>query len=180
MAQHREIHTLLGSVVSPRKGFQNHPVTRLYNNEHLVCLVDYHTYTLREMSRRGWSGHKTIVKPEVLELALSKLAPSSCRTWESHVEDIVDKYGQYSVDGDVHDLVTRWSNEQKLLRNNVAEEYVLNHTLTCVDPHCQYLSAHLINEYQDRREQQWANPLQLMPTKGNSSLKGQLETIGVN
>lgn len=175
VAQHREVHTLLGSVVSPRKGFQNHPVTKLYLTDHLPCLIDYHGYTVREMERRGWTGHGTPVKPEVLYLGL-KNTPS-CGTWQDHVKKVVPSTGQYSLHGDMHDLIERWTNEGKGLRNRLAQGYVQSHSGGCSDPDCRRWADDLYLGYNQTFEEHSFNAVPLK-IKGHSSLRGKLELAG--
>lgn len=177
IAQHRETHTLLGSVGSSRKGFQNHPVTKLYLNEHLQCLIDYHEDTVEEMERRGWTGHATPVKPEVESLALARATSSTCDSWKQHVLRIVPETGEYSIQGDMHDLIHRWTKEHKELRNDLAKAYVSSHMVLCGDKDCKSDAAGLIFCHNLALEQHKQLPNMPIRLRGNSSLHGKLETL---
>lgn len=177
VAQHREIHTVLGSVMSVRKGYQNHPVTKLYIGEHLRCLVSYHEVSVMEMLRRAWTGHKTEISSEITRLASERTTLETCASWDDHVVEVVPDRGPNSVDADIHDLVERWTNENKFLRNDIAADIVSAHAVECISDCCRTYSHSLVSEFIDRKAKQLEKPGLLIPTKGNASLKGRLELL---
>lgn len=123
LGQHREIHALLGSLKSPWRGYQNHPVTKLYQGEHRGCLIDYHERTLDEMLNRGWHGHKTPLSPE--DLAQMRL--SACGSWDEHAAQQTELYPVHGIDRDLHELAERWVNESKPVRNLEAATLLWQH-----------------------------------------------------
>lgn len=178
IAQHREVHTAMGSVLSKHHtGFRNHPVTKLYLGEHLQCLVDYHERSVSEMVRRGWTGHATPVDEQILVKAEERRTDATCHDWLHHVEVAVPAFGQFSIDADVHDLIERWTNENKHLRNDLAAHFVSGHALQCPEACCVTYAHSLVAEFDDRKRQQEQGAL--IPTKGNASLRGKLELLGV-
>lgn len=178
IAQHREIHTVLGSITSVKRGYINHPVTKLYLGEHLDCLVDYHAETVAEMERRGWHGHKTPVSDKVLEEASLRYTDDTCGGWTRHVNVMVPLTGPFSIETDMHDLVQRWTNEGKGLRNDRARHWTIEHRDTCQDRDCVQRATKLIYEYRFNLDVCEGNPLRIYKVKGNASLRGKPEFMG--
>lgn len=163
VAQHRELHTVFGSVQSTRRGFQNHPVVKLYLGEHLQCAIDYHAYTLREMRARSWTGHTTPTSEALASVAATRAGTATCSNWQEHVNRIVPATGPYSVDADMHDLVERWTKEGKKLRNTLAYESVGTHRALCEDNACRNRVYSLLLDFYER--------LPGTHVTGNSSLR---------
>lgn len=121
LAQHREIHALLGAYASPKFGYRNHPVTKLYESAHRGCLLDYHEATVREMQNRGWTGHKTPVALNVQPLMRAHAS------WEDHAAAQLADWPEHGLDRDAHELAERWEREHKLPRNSEAAEMLWAH-----------------------------------------------------
>jgi hypothetical protein len=133
VAQHRELHTIFGSVMSPHpQGYRNHPAVKEYLGEHLSCALSYHAATLVEMTRRGWTGHKTPISEALASVAATRSGTATCKDWAAHIQQM----DQARLWADVHDLIPRWTKEGKYLRNAQAALYVeihLAHCLVCND-----------------------------------------------
>jgi len=143
LAQHREIHTIVGSIMSPKRGYQHHPAVKLYNNEHLLCLRDYHGYVCDEMKMRGWHGHQTVF-PEVFP------SGESCDSWATHVKRFATQpMPAHGIERDMHDLIARWSRERKPLRNDLSATYVEKHRTVCHDQTCEFLANVLLEKYEE-------------------------------
>lgn len=176
IAQHREVHTVFGSILSKHKtGYRNHPVVKLYLDAHLHCLVSYHAYTVEEMERRGWHGHKTPVSDELLHLSRARRSLSeTCADWDDHVYEVVPAEGPNSLNADMHDLIDRWTNENKLLRNDLSAMFVEKHAINCQDACCVTYATSLVAEFHDRVGKHMLGDIKL---KGHASLKGRLELL---
>lgn len=142
LAQHREVHAVLGMVNT--NTFKNHPVTKLYSSEHLGCLVSFHARTVEEMQYRGWLGHKTSVSLDGISKA--------CLDWEDHAGRYRKQvYPEYGIQRDMHDLIERWTQERKVLRNELAAAYVELHIVKHQnDQQCLYLGQRLLDEFSER------------------------------
>lgn len=150
LAQHREIHTVFGSLLSKKRGYQHHPVVKLYAGEHLPCLVSYHDATLEEFLRRGWHGHRTPVSAEVLQLSEQRRTSATCTDWAEHVKREVSDQALPPAQGlhlDMHDLVKRWTREGKLLYSLEAWKFVIWHAAKCASERCAYESVDLSSKF---------------------------------
>jgi len=173
VAQHREIHTVIGSIMSPTKGYQNHPVTKQYNGPHLPCLIDYHLLTVQEMERRGWSGHGTAITEAVIAKSENLRSENTCSSWYNHVITQVANEGPYGYQTDLHDLITRWWRERKPLRNNLAFSHVKSHMSICDE--CELTGQGLVSEYTRRRDSEKNG--QRFRVKGHASLRNKPEHL---
>jgi hypothetical protein len=115
----------------------------------------------------------------VLRQAELRANGNTCKDWFDHVYTVVPSYGDFSVDYDVHDLIERWTNENKLLRNDLAAQFVAGHALDCDSACCVSYANSLVAEWEDRSRQQLEKKDTVFKVKGNSSLRGKLEIIGV-
>ena len=146
LAQHREIHTVIGSLLSVKRGYQNHPVVRLYNGAHLACLLDYHEMTVREFLARGWRGHRTPLSEEILRIAQELRTAETCKNWSQHVSFHVSHDALQPAQGwhnDMHDLTKRWVREGKTPKHPDVSEWVSWHAKTCHET-CQALAKQLL------------------------------------
>lgn len=125
---------MIGSLLSTKRGYRNHPVVKLYAAEHMACLLSYHELTVAEFHARGWSGHKTPLSAEIQSLAALRATDETCTNWAQHVSFEVSHEALYPAQGwhlDMHDLVKRWSREGKTLRHPDVSEWVSWHALAC-------------------------------------------------
>lgn len=160
IAQHREVHTVLGSALSTKHGFQNHPVVKQFLNEHLGCALDYHERTVKEMAARGWTGHATPLTDELYELAKANATSHTnngnarpCVDWDEHVMTQVHMGPEIEMRGwhwDLHDLTERWTREEKPLRSKEAYVLVGQHRNRCTDLACQLRASTLRAEFSHR------------------------------
>lgn len=158
----------MGSLLSVKRGYVNHPVVKLYAGAHLSCLVDYHGEAVTEMERRGWSGHKTPVSSELLEMSGLQITDETCEDWQDHVDKVVPLTGPYSLQTDMHDLIERWTNENKFLRSSLAAQFVSAHATQCDSACCVTYASSLVDEFTDRALKELRGPI-----KGHSSLRGE-------
>lgn len=88
LGEHLELHVIWNALTRPPapgrkvRGWRNHPETRRFE-AHTGALYDRHDAQVREMARRGWTGHRTPLEPPP--------GPDARRDWPSVSEAQLQK-----------------------------------------------------------------------------------------